>query len=93
MSSHPIDGLYERGPADGLAVDGEAFFKMDEVGRRVTAHVQAGGAKATVHHGGHRALAVGPGNKDAAKRVLRLTEPGAQRPNVREPELDPELLE
>src|SRR5437763_1232173 len=86
-----VTTVRKRRRLDGPAVDGEAFFKMDQVRGRVASHPQASGAKTVIHHCGDRAFAVGARNQHAAERVLRLAEARAHRPDIRETELDPEL--
>ena len=67
--------------------------EIDQVGRGEARRPVAGGAKPGVDHRRHRALAVGARDVHRAERSLGMAERGDQRPDVLEPELDPELFE
>jgi hypothetical protein len=75
------------------AIEGHALLDAIEMGRRVAACLQAGGAQPALDHRRHRALAVGAGNVNRSVGALRIAQRGENRADVIEPELDAELFE
>src|SRR6185436_5492239 len=61
--------------------------------RGVARRTVARRAQRGIDHRRDRSLAVGPGDMDRAERALGVAEPGDERGNVVEAELDPEVLE
>src|SRR5581483_1098517 len=71
---HAAQTLRESVGIDRLTVDPHAFAKFVEVGLRVEAGAQAGGAKGPLDHGGSRALPIGPGNEDRWVAALGIAQ-------------------
>ena len=79
--------------ADRPAVDDEPLGEIDQMRRRVPRRPVAGGAQRRVDHRRHRAFAVGAGDVHRPECPLGMAEPGDERGDVVEAELDAELLE
>src|SRR4029079_16730136 len=75
------------------AIDHEALGEVDQMRRGVACRAVAPGAQRGIDHRRYRALAVGAGDMDRAECALGVAEPGDERGNVVEAELDPEVLE
>ncbi len=60
-------------------------------GEQPRAHTRC--AQHRVDHRRHRALAVGPGDVDRAKVILRVAQQIEQRTDVLQTQLDPEMLQ
>ena len=69
------------------AVDADTFLDADQVGGGVETGPVSLGSQHRLAEGGHRALAVGAGNKHRGKAVLRIAQEAQQAPDILQPQL------
>ena len=78
---------------DRSPVDTDPLLDSGEVRRRIEPRPEPVRPRDPVQHGRDRAFAVRPGHVDGEEAVLRVAQGRAERRDVLEAELDPEMLE
>ena len=79
--------------ANGGVINGNPFIETLQMGRGIASDLEAGFKEDGGEHGCHRAFAIGAGDVDGGKAVLRMAQSLQEYPDNIKPQLDAKTLE